>query len=141
EREAEVTDAPLHLQRCRGYHARGERSRLLHRHPDGRYDTGRHTSPLVPKVLDDSLFVLWFGWSPMRYVRGRKLQIQERVPARDRAAGLGRQHLVTPDELEAVYQREAASAYNLLETHPAYRELIESLACRQGISLLVSAAA
>src|SRR5205823_2589908 len=86
-------------------------------------------------VLDDSLFVLWFGWSPMRYIRGRKLQIQQRVPARDRAAGLGRQHLVTPEELEAAYRREAARAYDLLEAHPSYRELIESLACREGFPL------
>jgi hypothetical protein len=135
ECEKTVTEAPLHLQRFRGYHPKGERSRLLHRHPDGRYDTGRHTTPLVPKVLDDSLFVLWLGWSPMRYIRGRKLQIQERVPVRDRAAGLGKQHVVSPAALESAYWREAARAYDLLEAQPTYRELIMSLAYREGISL------
>src|SRR5262245_25552075 len=35
EREAEVTGAPLCFQRRYGYHSRGERSRLLHRLPDG----------------------------------------------------------------------------------------------------------
>src|SRR5207245_518246 len=59
ERDSEVTDEPLYLQRHFGYHSAGSRSRLLHRLPDGRYDTGRHTSPLVGKRLEDHLFILW----------------------------------------------------------------------------------
>jgi hypothetical protein len=130
-----VTHQPLHLQRFHGVHHRGDRSRLLHRHPDGRYDTGRHTTPLVKKVLEEQLFVLWFGWSPMYHIRGRKLQIQKRIPSRDRAAGLGKQHLLNHLELEAAYQRAAARACNLLETHRNHRELIETLARRTGMSL------
>jgi hypothetical protein len=134
ERDAEVTAAPLHLQRHCGYHPGGERSRLLHRAPDGRYHVGRHKSDRVAKVPDDSFFVLWLGWSPMRYVRGRKLQIQQRIPPRDRALGLGRQHLVTAESLEAAYQQEAAKAYDLLERHAPYRELLQALAHKKGIA-------
>ena len=133
ERDDGVTAAPLYFQKRWGYHSRGDRSRLLHRQSDGRYDTGRHTSPLVPKVLDDGLFLLWFGWCPIRHVWGRKLQIQQRIPPRDRAAGLGRQHLRTPAELEATYRQEAARAYDLLEVHAPYRELIWALAARAGL--------
>lgn len=108
---------------------------MLHRAADGRYDTGRHTSSVVGKVLDDGFFVAWFGWSPMRYVAGRKLQIQERIPPRDRAAGLGRQHIVTAPELEARYQTEAAKAYDLWEQHPAYRDVLVHLAARAGLTV------
>jgi hypothetical protein len=124
----EVSAAPLYFQKRWGYHGRGTRSRLLHRCPDGRYDTGRHSTPLVAKVLNDSLFVLWFSWSPIRHLRGRKLQIQHRIPQRDRIAGLGRQHLVNAEELESAYRREAAGAIDLWEAYPNYRELIEALA-------------
>jgi hypothetical protein len=136
EAEREMTESPLYFQKRWGLHHQGNRSRLLHRLPDGRYDTGRHTSPLVPKTLETGLFVLWFAWSPMRYLRGRKLKIQERIPPRDRAAGLGRHHLLTPAELEANYRHEATRAYDLLERHPPYRELIETLARRAGLPII-----
>lgn len=135
ERDREVTDLPLYFQKRWGYHPGGERSRLLHRRPDGQYGTGRHSSPVVGKVLDDGLFVVWFGWSPMRHVTGRKLQIQQRIPPRDRAARQGWQHIVTPTELEARYQVEAAKAYDLWERHPTYRELVGYLALRAGVVL------
>jgi hypothetical protein len=128
EREHEVTTAPLHFQKRWGYHSQGSRSRLLHRFPDGRYAAGRHSSEMLAKVLDDRLFILWFGWCPMRYIRERKLQIQQRIPQRDRAEGLSWHHLVSPEQLEDRYQREARKAYDLWEQHSAYRVLIEALA-------------
>jgi hypothetical protein len=135
ERDDAVTEAPLYFQRRWGFHSGGARSRLLHRAADGRYDTGRHTSQLVGKAPDDGLFVLWFGWCPLRHVWDRKFRIQQRVPERDRAAGLGRHHLVTAEELERAYRQEAAKAYDLWERHPAYRELVEALARKEGIAL------
>jgi hypothetical protein len=135
ERDQEVTEAPLYFQKHWGFHTKGGRSRLLHRFADGCYGTGRHSTSLVEKVLDDGLFLLWFGWCPMRYVTGRKLQIQQRIPERDRAAGLGKQHLVSPEGLEGAYQQEAAKAYDLLEAHPAYKELIQALAQKQEATL------
>jgi hypothetical protein len=133
--DAEVTDAPLYFQRHWGYHPRGGRSRLLHCHPDGRYAAGRHSSDWLRKDVDDSLFIVWFGWSPMRYVRGRKLQIQKRISARDRAEGLGRQHLLSAESLEANYRKEAAHAYDLLAAHAPYRQLLQSLACQTAHTL------
>jgi hypothetical protein len=135
ERDREVTAAPLYLQKRWGYHSGGSRSRLLHRCPDGRYDTGRHSSPLVGKTLVDGLFIVWLGWCPMRYVKKRKLQIQERISPRDRAAGLGRHHLMSEAELEGAYRREAARAYDLWEAHAPYRQLIQTLAQRAGVTL------
>jgi hypothetical protein len=135
ERDKEVTAAPLHWQKRWGYHSGGMRTRLLHRCPDGRYDTGRHSTAQVAKVLDDSLFLLWFSWCPIRYITGRKLQIQQRIPARDRADGLGKQHLVSPEGLESVYRQEAGRAYDLWETHPPYKDMVQALAHKAGVSL------
>jgi hypothetical protein len=135
ERDKEVTEAPLYFQKRWGYHPGGGRSRLLHRCPHGRYDTGRHTSPLAGKALEGGLFVLWFGWCPIRHVTGRKLQIQQRISPRDRAAGLGWHHCLSPDGLEQAYRREAAKAYDLWEAYPRYRELVRALARQAGAAL------
>lgn len=135
ERDTAVTDLPLHFQKRWGYHASGERSRMLHCATDGGYNTGRHSSSVVNKVLDDGFTVLWFGWSPMRFVTSRKLQIQEKIPQRDRNERLGWQHLVTPAELEGRYLAEAARAYDLWEKHPHYRELLADLARRAGCAV------
>jgi Glycosyl transferase family 2 len=135
ERDTAVTDRPLHFQKRWGYHPGGERSRILHRRPDGQYNTGRHSSGVVDKKLDDGFFVLWFGWSPMRNVTGRKLQIQERIPPRDRAARLGWHHIVTAAELESRYSQETARAYDLWERHPNYRELLAYPARKEGVMI------
>jgi YD repeat-containing protein len=127
ERDRAVTAAPLYLQKYWGYHSGGGRSRLLHRQPDGRYVPGRHASGVTPKVLDEALFVLWFGWCPIRYVRERKLRIQTRVSPRDRAIGLGHHHFVSPERLEQLYLHEAGKAYDLRERHPAYGDLLDRL--------------
>jgi len=50
------------------------------------------------------------------------------IPPHDRAQGLGRQHLINSEQLEATHQQEAKKAYDLLEAHLKYREFIESLA-------------
>lgn len=135
EREDGVSELPLYFQKCWGYHSQGGRSRLLHRLPDGGYAAGRHSSNRVGKQLDGRLFLLWFGWCPMRHVRQRKLQIQQRISQRDRNEGLGRHHLVSAEGLEAAYRREAAGAQDLLETHPPYRALLHELAGRSGLPL------
>lgn len=135
ERDAAVTDAPLYFQKRWGYHAGGARSRLLHRSADGRYDTGRHASAIAGKGLDDGVFVVWFGWSPMRYVTERKLRIQERIPPRDRTDRLGRHHIVTAAELESAYLNEATKAYDLWDRHPVYRDVLAHLAKRAGVTV------
>ena len=128
ERDVVVTDVPLYFQKRWGYHGSGTRSRILHRCLDGRYDTGRHTCGIAGKTLEDGFFIAWFGWSPMRYLSDRKLQIQHRVPQRDRDAGLSHHHIVTSAQLESRYCEEAARAYDLWERHPTFRDVLASLA-------------
>jgi hypothetical protein len=135
ERDAPMTDAALYFQRRWGYHPRGDRSRILHRRPDGQYSAGRHFSGVVDKKLDDGFYVTWFGWSPMRYIIPRKLQIQQRISPHDRAAQLGWHHIMTPEELESRYLSESTHAYDLWERHPGYRELLTYLAHRAGVEV------
>jgi Glycosyl transferase family 2 len=132
ERENEISELPFYFQKRWGYHSGGGRSRVLHRHPDMHYDTGRHSCSQVGKVIDDGLFLLWFGWCPIRYVKERKLQIQKRIPERDRAAGLGHQHIVTEAGLEQAYLGQATRIYDLWEKHPNYYEMIQYLGARTG---------
>jgi hypothetical protein len=51
------------------------------------------------------------------------------------AQGLGRLHLINSEQLEATYKQEAKKAYDLLQTHLEYRELIESLAKACGLPM------
>lgn len=131
-----LTDAPLYCQRRWGYHTGGERSRLLHNAPDGRYNPGRHSSGVANKHPDARFYLLWCGWSPYPQVRARKLQIQTRVPGTDRAQGRSWQHFVTPAELEQRYHSEAAKACDLWERYPAYSALVRQLGHQAGLKEL-----
>lgn len=115
-------DRPLWEQRHHGY-AAPEHSRLLHREPDGRYGTGRHTSPVVGRVVDGGLVVLKYGLAPAPQCWPRKLQIQARIPQSDRRARLGHQHLTDEAGLEARL-REAQGRAVDLRTDPTFRECV-----------------
>lgn len=77
------------------------RNRILHSHNTGKYYTGRHFSEHETKVLDDSPLIIWYGYSPWnRHTLDRKLQIQNRIPAKDFREGIGVHHLTKIHELE-----------------------------------------
>jgi hypothetical protein len=135
ERDDPVTQAPLHFQKRWGYFDNGgEHSRILHHEKDGQYHVGRHHSNIVSKIIDDGLFTVWLGWSPMRYITERKLQIKTKIPQTDKDARMGHQHALTADEMEHRYLDRAGKAYDLWERHPNYREMIEYLANRNGLT-------
>ena len=81
------------------------RSRVLHRGPDGHYDVGRHRSHLDGSHWAGSeLRVLWFGFSPWtRELLERRLAVQQAIPADDRAAARGFQHLVGLEDSLAMF--------------------------------------
>lgn len=136
-----LADEPLVLQKHHGYvdYERGiRRFRYFHRFPDGRYATGRHATKHRAQFRDDIL-VLWFGWSPwVETLKARKLQIQTRMPERDKVLGFGVQHVVTAEELENRFQANRAISYDLL-TDPIYRNLYERT--RGAMGLLTQATA
>jgi hypothetical protein len=128
ERDAPVTDEPLHFQRTHGYFDSTlywRRLRYLHREKDGAYEMGRHGTG-HRSIQSSDLLLLWFGWSPYACVKARKLQIQTRMSESDKSHGFGWQHMVTPEQLDERFLEQARRATNLLEDE-RYRSIFEKL--------------
>lgn len=91
------------------------KSRLVHRHPDGQYSVGRHTTSHKGVLWHpDGALLKWLGFAPWTpAMRQRKKQIQDRIPESDRANGLGFQHMVDDDKLERMWQSEVAISGDL----------------------------
>lgn len=120
-------DVPLVVQRTHGYfeYELGRkpqdygfpavwRSRLLHAHPNGRYEVGRHVCG-VDHVYDPRLFLAWAGWAPFEQVKPMKMAVQQRIPPEDFNHGLALQHrLDSEDELEQRLAAEQARSHDLL---------------------------
>lgn len=88
------------------------RSRCIHNKSEIKYPLGRH----YESYDNDSLQVLWYGWSPYTAeMKARKLQIQNRIPESDKAAGYGREHIVTGEELDKQYEELKLKAVNIFE--------------------------
>jgi hypothetical protein len=116
-RHGPMTSEPLIIQRHHGYIQgdMGRSSRTLHNHPDGFYELGRHDTRLEPRFDDNNMYCLWYGWSPIDYVKPRKLQIQKRLPEKDIKRGLGMEHLRTEEELEEEFNTIEKRSRDLLE--------------------------
>lgn len=133
DRGRPVTDEPLYVQRTHGYFDETlywRRLRYLHREQHGAYAIGRHGTAHRSAFSSD-LVLLWFGWSPYEQVRARKLQIQTRMPESDKGQGLGWQHLVTPEQLDAQFLEHAARAKDLT-SDPRFRVPLEHLRAAAG---------
>lgn len=130
EQDKPVTDEPLWLQREHGFDAATVRSRMIHRYQHGDWILGRHSSHKSrkhPGMLTDEVLVLWYGWSPMSCCRPRKLQIQTRIPEKDKALRRGVEHIQTPESLQETYLGFAAGSCHLPSVYPAYRNGIEAM--------------
>lgn len=80
-------DVRFHIAHDRGY-------RIIHNHPEGKYNFGRHFSHLNPVHTDDYL-IIWTGFYPMNEkMLARKLQIKDKIPLSDKIAGHGGQHMM-----------------------------------------------
>jgi hypothetical protein len=97
--------------------------RFVHNHPDGQYTMGRH-SLNIPSVNTPNLFLLWFGFAPWPQTIPRKMQIQDKMTAENKAQGSGIQHLQTTESLEVTYQNWLRASGDLLQ-HPDFRRLYE----------------
>lgn len=94
---------------------RKARSRLLHRFSNGNYTVGRHDTYYEKIPTDPNLMLCWFGWSPFNAVRQRKLQIQNKIPQKDKDLKVGAEHIMTPQMLENTYLKETSLAQDLLQ--------------------------
>jgi hypothetical protein len=126
-----VTDEPLYVQRRFGYHgADNRRGRMIHRADHGHFTcAGRHVSSLADQSKpDETLFVAWFCWAPIRFLWHRRLAASTMSPATDKANGLG----VWQDGVwhRDFYRNQVAISYDLWERHPRYRQAIEAITGR-----------
>ncbi len=110
--------APLDTQCVYGYVGgwiEPYKSRVFHRHRDGAYNVGRHsTNHQNVKMYPGGALLKWYGFAPWTpEMRIRKMQIHSRIPADDVARGLGYQHMVNAEQLRAMWQQEVPLAIDL----------------------------
>ena len=78
------------------------RARSIHKYDTFNYSLGRH----FESYNTEKLAVLWYGFSPFNEnVVKRKLQIQNKMPASDKAQGLGTGHVIDQTKLNSYYQQ------------------------------------
>jgi len=108
---------PLVLQRHWGFDLPGTgRDRIIHKAPNGDYDTGRHNT-FLKNILGygNEVYVLWFGWSPWPQVKNRKLQIKTKIPQEDKDLGLGMEHLIPPDDMDEYFEKFSPTSRDLMQ--------------------------
>lgn len=114
---------PLIKQRTFGINESFRKTRTIHCAPDGQYDgIGRHHPKIHPHVFPSlyEVVVLWYGFSPFNEpILQRKLQIQNKMTAKDKLNGIGREHITTREMLQEQfnnYQNKLIDFKNYTET-------------------------
>lgn len=69
-----------------------ERKRLLHKAHYGRYDPGRHTNGICKTHYAPFLYLLWYGWCPLRLKIERNKSTIPMLYAPDQVAGWSTHH-------------------------------------------------
>jgi hypothetical protein len=128
-------DIPLIAQRYWGILSKkNPRCRIVHKNLDGMYVVGRHLTYMPVYGPKEGAYLLWYGWSPMKHVRERKLQIKSRIPKSDFEKGFGIEHNVDADELQWKYENIwEPKTYNLLENETYKKSLNKILKKQYGI--------
>jgi len=103
--EIPTYDKSLIEQKPWGFEDTSFRKRFIHNQPDGRYNVGRDRTSL--KSVSSDLKILKFVFSPWtEEFKKRRLQMTEHMSKEHlENRGWGRQHKLTPDKLEAEYQK------------------------------------
>lgn len=122
-----LTESPLMLQRYHGYYESDNRSRsrLFHNQKHGWYKVGRHLSNYHCGI-DVNFLCLWFGWSPMDFIKTRKMQIQHRIPKEQFALGHGIEHILDDGKFEWAYAQQVGKTTDLTQiVH--YRDILTTV--------------
>lgn len=90
------------------------RWRYIHKAIHGHYEVGRHGVGL-PNVCLPEFLHLHFLYSPWPECKPRKLQIQTRIPEHNKRGGLGFEHLVNEEVLDARREDTLKLCSNLLD--------------------------
>jgi hypothetical protein len=71
-----------------------DRSRLLHKEKTGRYGPGRHTNEIGQVLREPILYLLWYGWSPIKLKVQRNESTRPMLNQDDLGKGWGSHHLL-----------------------------------------------
>lgn len=120
ERSHANIDMPLDTQCHFGYVGgwiSPYKSRLFHRHADGAYNIGRHSTRHENVTWHpENTLLKWYGFAPWTpELKSRKLGIQARIPADEIALGHGYQHIVDDTKLNLMWESEKAISADLHE--------------------------
>lgn len=98
--------------------------RQIHTFSNGNYTVGRHTT-LNPFIRSEDMHIVWLGYFPMnKQLIGRKLQIQQNIPERDKVRGYGFQHLFTRDTIFAKNYEFASDGRALCDICPHLHDVL-----------------
>lgn len=113
-----------------GWSEWGQRDRIIHRAPHGKYSLGRHGTSLGNENLIfgfNHCMNVWAGWSPIEMQKSRKLAIKNFLSETDlKLADRSPQHKLDAAQLEAQFLERSQDATDLLQ-NAEYRRLIDSL--------------
>ena len=101
-----------------GHHGERQGYRFLHRGTEDDFSRNRiaprgRNSMEMPFTPHDGFAYLWYGWAPWPHVKQRKLQIQTRIPQRDKEIGYGVQHIVNEQQLDERFVPHSQKAFDL----------------------------
>ena len=98
-------------------------TRQIHNLLNGNYIVGRH-STYNPTNYTDKLHIIWFGYYPMNEkLLERKLQIQSRMPQRDKDIGYGVQHLFSKEMIMQINNEKVNTGHPLHIINPYLYQL------------------
>lgn len=101
--------------------------RYIHKAEHGHYMPGRHLTCLPHQAIPD-FFHLRLHFSPWPQAERRKLQIQYKIPDKDKLLWYGSQHIVTQAALEErylEYSKFSSDLFAIPEYVSYYRELLK----------------
>ena len=133
QRNTPLTEELLVTQKHFGYFEKKgprpsyiSRSRLIHKADNGQYTYGRHQSH-IPALTADDVYCAWYGWSPMDWVKQRKLQIKTKIPQQHFVQGFGGEHNIDDFGLEIRYNEQEGLAIDLFADEPTYKNHVDEL--------------
>lgn len=112
------------------HHDSFQRERVTHRAPHGGYSIGRHFTSVECVRIPD-LFCLWLQFSPYKYVRERKIALQDRVPLTDKMKGYGLQHWKEIERLDEFFERDSRRYCMDLFEEPTYKRALMKMYWRK----------
>lgn len=100
-------------------------TRQLHNYSNGGYTVGRHNT-LNRSKSTKKAHIVWFGYYPLNEeIIKRKLQIQQKMPQRDKDRGYGIQHLMNREQIMEVNKEKSKTGRALCDINKELYEILK----------------